>query len=251
MELTVLGSSGAFPAAGGAASGYLVRYDGFNLWLDAGTGTLSNIQRSVPYYEIDAVLISHEHPDHCIDLYPLFIARLFHSDHLAPLPVYGLPGVFERVAALERRDDTGKMDEVFAMHVVEPGSSFEIGPFRVRTRLLPHWVPNIGVRLDVNGASFAYTGDTGPDEGVEDIARDADLLVAEASWQDEAAGRDPPYHLTARQAAQHADRAGAHRLMLSHFWPGADRNVSRAQAEEAYRGEIVLATEGLAVEVHR
>jgi ribonuclease BN (tRNA processing enzyme) len=248
VELTVLGSSAAYPAAGGAASGYLLRHVGFNLWIDAGTGTLANIQRSVAYSEIDAVLISHDHPDHCIDLYPLYIARQFHPDALEPLPVYGLSGVFDRVGALERGPEAGRMRQIFSMQVVEAGASFEIGPFAVRTRLLPHWVPNIGVRLDADGASLAYTGDTGPDEGVEDIARDADLLVAEASWQDGNESAEA-YHLTSRQAAEHAARAEARRLMLSHFWPGLDREVSRSQAEEAYRGEIVLANEGLALEL--
>src|SRR5256885_1638489 len=147
MELIVLGSSGAFPAAGGAASGYLLRHDGFDLWIDAGTGTLANVQKYTPFYEIAAVLVSHEHPDPC-----------------------------------------------------------------------------------------------------RDLGRDADLLVAEASWQD-GQEAEQPYHLTSRQAARHATNAGARRLMLSHFWPGADRDVSRAQAADEFSGEIVLAAEDLSIEV--
>jgi ribonuclease BN (tRNA processing enzyme) len=248
MELTVLGSSAAYPAAGGAASGYLLRHDGFNLWIDCGTGTLSNIQRSIPHDAVDAILISHEHPDHCVDLYPLFIARTFHPEQLPKLPVFAPAGVFDRVSGLERDADGGRMRDVLDMRAVEPGDSFEIGPYRVSTRLLPHWVPNMGVRLETNGLAFAYTGDTGPDPGIEDIARDADLLITEASWQD---GHEAPqkFHLTSREAAMHAQRAEAKRLLLSHFWPGLDRDVSRAQAEDAYDGEIVLANEGLSVEL--
>ena len=248
MELVVLGSSAAFPAAGGAASGYLLRHDGFHLWVDAGTGTLANIQKYVPFYEVDAVLVSHEHPDHCVDLYPLSIARLFHGDTLRQLPVFAPAGVFTRVGGLERDQEGGKMDDVFDIRPVEPGSSFEIGPFRVRTHLLPHWVPNIGVRLEVDGTAIAYTGDTGPDAAVEELARDVDLLVAEASWQDGHEAPEP-YHLTSRQAARHAANSGARRLMLSHFWPGSDRDVSRAQAAEEFSGEIVLAAEDLSIEV--
>src|SRR5207248_11710414 len=121
VELTVLGSSAAYPAAGGAASGYLLRHDGFNLWIDAGTGTLSNIQKYVAHYEVDAVLISHEHPDHCVDLYPLFIARTFHPDDIPKLPVYGPAGVFGRVSGLERDGDGGRLSDVFDMRSVEPG----------------------------------------------------------------------------------------------------------------------------------
>jgi ribonuclease BN (tRNA processing enzyme) len=249
VELTVLGSSAAYPAAGGAASGYLLRHDGFNLWIDAGTGTLSNIQKFIAHYEVDAVLVSHEHPDHCVDLYPLYVARTFHPDPLPKLPIFGLPGVFGRVMGLEGADDGGAIRDVFDMRTVEPGSAFEIGPYRVETRLLPHWVPNIGMRLSTDGLVLAYTGDTGPDEGVEAIGRDADLLITEASWQD---GHEAPqrFHLTSREAGQHAQRAGSRRLLLSHFWPGTDREVSLTQAKEAYgEGEIVLASEGLSVEI--
>ena len=248
MELIILGSSAAYPDAGGAASGYLLRHDGFNLWIDCGTGTLSNVQRHVPHHEIHAIIVSHEHPDHCVDLYPLYIARTFHPGGLPKLPVYGPAGVFVRVRGLERDADDGRMGDALDMRVVEPGASLEIGPFRVSTRLLPHWVPNMGVRIETDGLALAYTGDTGPDPGVEEIGRDADLLVAEASWLD---GHEAPqrYHLTSREAATHAQRAGARRLLLSHFWPGTDREVSRAQAEEAFEGEIVLASEGLSVEL--
>ena len=246
----MLGSSAAFPAAGGAASGYLLRHDGFSLWIDCGTGTLSNIQRHVPFWDIDAILVSHEHPDHCIDIYPLFIARLFHEDTLDPLPIHAPSGVFDRVGSLERDHEGGKMRDVLAFNPVEPGQSLEIGPFRVSTALLPHWVPNIGTRLEADGLALAYTGDTGPSDAIPDLARDADLLVAEASWQDVHRDEDrQPYHLTARGAAEHAARAGARRLMLSHFWPGLDRDVSRAQAEEAYQGDILLAAEGLQLEL--
>jgi ribonuclease BN (tRNA processing enzyme) len=248
MDLTVLGSSAAYPAPGGAASGYLLRHDGYNLWIDCGTGTLSNIQLHVPHWEVDAILISHEHPDHCVDLYPLGVARVFHADPLPKLPVFGLQGVFDRVSGLERDGDTGRLRDVFDMRPVEPGDSIEIGPFRVGTRLLPHWVPNIGTRIEADGTVLAYTGDTGPDSGIEEIGRDADLLVTEASWQDGHLWKEA-LHLTARQAAGHAQRAGARRLMLSHFWPGSDRDTSRQQAEEAYDGEIVLASEGLSVEI--
>ena len=243
MELTVLGSSGAFPAAGGAAAGYLLRHDGFRLWIDAGTGTFANIQKDVPYEEIDAVLITHEHVDHCIDLYPLYIARSFHPEPLPPLPLYCLQGVFDRVAALDDPEGVAEMRRTFDVRPIEAGQEFELGPFSVRTRLLPHWVPNLGLRLEADGRALVYTGDTGPTDELPDLARDADLLVAEASWLKVREGRDP-FHLTAGQAGEHAARAGVGRLMLSHFWPGSDRARSREQAEGAFDGRVELAAEG-------
>jgi ribonuclease BN (tRNA processing enzyme) len=249
VELTVLGSSAAWPAAGLAASGYLLREDGFTAVLDLGTGTLSNLQLHVRHEQLDAVIITHSHIDHCIDLHPLYMARLFHPEPLPPLPLYAPPGVFDRVAGLEDAEGQGQMRELFDVHEVDPGSEFEAGPLRVSTRLLPHWVPNNGLRIQSDGRTLVYTGDTGPSEEVEALARGADLVVAEASWQPEQAVGRPPFHLTAAQAARHAARAGAARLMLSHFWPGADRDASREEAAAEFDGDLVIAHEGLRVEV--
>ncbi|MDP9341929.1 MAG: MBL fold metallo-hydrolase [Actinomycetota bacterium] len=249
MELTVLGSSAAWPDAGLAASGYLLREDGFNAVLDLGTGVLSNLQLHIPHQQLGAVIITHSHIDHCIDLHPLFMARLFHPEPLPPLPLFAPPGVFERVAGLEDAEGVAEMRKLFDVHEVEPGAGFEAGPLRVSTRLLPHWVPNAGLRIQADGRVLVYTGDTGPSEEIEALARDADAAVIEASWRPEQAEGRPPFHLTARQAAEHAARAGAGRLVLSHFWPGADRDASRDEAAAVFDGEITVAHEGMRLEV--
>jgi ribonuclease BN (tRNA processing enzyme) len=248
VELIVLGTSGAYPGPGRAASGYLVRHDGFTLALDLGSGAFGNLQRHVGHTDVDALLISHEHVDHCVDLYGLWMARYFHPETLPPMPLFAPAGVFERVARLhDDQENVLDMGRRFDVHEVEPGSSFEVGPFRVDTRLMPHWVPNAGMRLQADGTVLAYTGDTGPSEEIEVIGRDADLLVTEASWLD---GQDTrPFHITARQAGEHATRAGARRLMLSHFWPTNEREPYRQQAGEVYTGDLILADEGMAVEV--
>jgi ribonuclease BN (tRNA processing enzyme) len=249
MELTILGASGAWPAPGGAANGFLVRTGGYHLVLDFGMAVLPNLQRYLPHEQIDAIFISHEHWDHCLDLYPLFLARFFHPDPLPPLPVFAPAGVFDRLAAMEDEEGVVEIRKSFEFREVEPGVDFEVGPFAVRTSLLPHWVPNLGVRLEAEDRVLAYTGDTGTSRDIETLAREADVLIAEASWldgQDE--GRDP-YHLTARQAGIHAVGANVGRLVLAHFWPTNDREVSREQAAEVWEGPITLAEEGLALEV--
>jgi ribonuclease BN (tRNA processing enzyme) len=250
MRVTVLGSSGAYPAAGGAASGYLLEHDGFRVAIDFGTGAMGNLQRHIRHEDLDAIVLSHEHMDHCLDLYPLFIARFFAAEPLPALPLWTPPGAFERIVVLEDAEGREQMRGVYELHEVEAGGEFEVGPFRFSTRLLPHWVRNSGMRIAADGAVLTYTGDTGPSEEIETIARDADLLIAEASWQDaDLASGKQPFHLTARQSAEHAKRAGARRTMLSHFWPGSDRDVSHEQAAEAYDGELLLAREGMTVEV--
>ncbi|MBI4261746.1 MAG: MBL fold metallo-hydrolase, partial [Actinobacteria bacterium] len=146
MELTVLGTDGAFPRAGGACSGYLLRHDGFSLVIDLGTGALANLQRHVGYDRIDAVVLSHEHPDHCVDVYPLFVARQFHEERLAPLPLFAPPGAFDRLARLAGTESGDDFRAAFRVTEVEPGSGFGTGPFRIATRPMPHLVPNLGMR---------------------------------------------------------------------------------------------------------
>jgi ribonuclease BN (tRNA processing enzyme) len=105
----------------------------------------------------------------------------------------------------------------------------------------------LGFRIEADGAALAYTGDTGPTSKVEDLGRDAHVLLSEATWQD---GDDlPPFHLSARQAAVHARDAGAGLLLLTHIWPTSDKEVSRAQAAEEFDGPVELATEGQRLEV--
>ena len=248
MKLTVLGSCAAWPDTGRAATGFLLEHEGFSVALDLGTGTLSNLQRHVRHERVGAVLITHEHLDHCLDLYPLTVARAFHPEPLIPLPLYAPPGVFERIAALEDEEGVEEMRQLFDVRHFEPGEGFEVGPLQVSTRLLPHMVPNAGLRVEAGGRAVMYTGDTGPSEEIEELARDADLLVAECSWLEpnEDLG---PIHLTAAQAGEHAARAGAGTLLLAHFWPGLDRDAARDQAAAAFPGELLVADEGLSIVV--
>src|SRR5262245_30547032 len=182
MRLTVLGGCGAFPGPGQACSGFLVEYDGFRLLLDLGYATVPRLLERMTADSIDAVYISHGHPDHCADLNPLLRARALRATPVAALPVYALPGALDAVLALDR---PGMLDSAYALHEFDAGQEMTIGPFRAETRLLPHSRPNAGVRLVAGDRVLAYTGDTGPSAEVVTLARDADLLLAEATYVDE------------------------------------------------------------------
>jgi ribonuclease BN (tRNA processing enzyme) len=248
VKLIVLGASGTWPNPGTATSGYLVQHDGFNLWVDAGTGTLANLQRHIELSEIHGILISHEHPDHFVDLYPCFYARHYGEIGEPGLPVFVPTDFTQKLADVVSIDSQVVMRKAFAFTELVPGEPFEIGPFRVKTEPMAHLgIPALGFRLHSDGTVLAYTGDTGPTHHVEDLARNAELLLAEATWQD----RDDllPFHLSARQAAIHAREAGVGRLVLTHIWPTLDKDVSRQQASEEFDGPIDIATEGATLEV--
>lgn len=250
MELTVLGASGTWPTDGTATSGYLVRHEGFNLYMDAGTGTLANLQAHIPISEIHGIIISHAHPDHFVDLYPTFYAR-----HYGSLGEPGLPAFFpvsfaRKLEAVISEDSRAAMRAAFDRRDVEPGGAFELGPFRIRTEPMEHLgLPALGFRIEAGGAVLAYTGDSGPTDAIVRLAAGADVLLSEATWQDH--NVPLPFHLSARQAGEHAARAGVGRLVLTHIWPTLDREVSRGQAAESFPGPIDLAVEGMCLEVGR
>lgn len=248
MKLTVLGSSGTWPNPDTATSGYLVQHDGFNLWMDAGTGTLANLQHHIELSRIDAIVISHEHPDHFVDLYPCFYAWHYGELGRPGLPVFVPTDFTQKLADVVSIDSQVVMRTAFAFTELAPGESFEVGPFEVKTEPMAHLgLPALGFRIRSDGTVLAYTGDTGPTHHVEELARGADLLLAEATWQD----RDDllPFHLSSRQAAIHAREAGVRELVLTHIWPTLDRDVSKQQAAEEYDGPIAAAVEGAAFEV--
>lgn len=241
MFMTVLGSCGAWPEAGQACSGYLFEHDGFRLLVDAGYAIMPRLLEHVRADRVDAVFISHGHPDHCADLSPLLRARAL-ADYPAPrLPVYALPGALDAVLAL---DPVRGVADACEVREIIPGRHLEIGPFAAETRLLPHWVPNAGLRLTADDISVAYTGDSGPSPDLDDLAREANWLLAEATYPDEAPDGDRPYISSAREAGRLARRTGAGRLVLTHLWPGTDRSEALASATAGYDGPVSVATAG-------
>jgi ribonuclease BN (tRNA processing enzyme) len=247
VRLTVLGGCGAWPTADQACSGYLVEHDGFALLMDPGYATLPRLLALMPAQRVDAVLVSHGHPDHCADLNPLLRARELRADAAPALPVHTLPGAVDPVLAL---DGPRMLARACALYEFTAGHRFEIGPFRVDSWPLPHFVPNAGLRLTAGGKVLAYTGDTGPSAAIAAMARDADLLLAEATHPERILPPgDAPYLSTARQAGGHAAKAGAARLVLTHLWPGTDRSVSAEAARSSYDGDIAVALPGMSIEL--
>jgi ribonuclease BN (tRNA processing enzyme) len=242
MRLTVLGGCGAWPAAGSACSGYLVEDDGFRVLIDPGYATLPRLLEHCDAAAVDAVLISHGHPDHCADLNPLLRARAL-TGHPAPrLPVHAPPGALSAVLALDR---PGMLDDALELREFVPGSAFETGPFSVRSWLLPHSRPNAGLRLQAGKTVLAYTGDTGPSPDLPALAQDADLFLAEASYP-ERVPDDLVRHLSsARQAGQTAATAAARTLLLTHLMPGTDPDAAVSAAAVSYDGGITVAVPGL------
>ena len=244
MELTVLGSSGTWPPAGGATCGYLVGHEDTHIWLDAGTGTLANLQRHIQIRDLAAIVITHGHPDHFVDVVPAFYARHYGGLGDPHLPFYSPEGFTNALSLLVSEDGADVMAEAYAFTTLRDGDRFQVGPFDIRAFEMQHVGVNaLGYRIEAGGAVFAYTGDTGPADAVVELARGADVLMAEASYQD--SSNLLPFHMSARQAAEHAKTAGVGRLLLTHLLPTLDPEVSLAEARSAFDGPVELAEQGM------
>ena len=161
--------------------------------------------------------------------------------------MHTLPGAVDAVLAL---DSPRMLADAYALRDFSAGDRFEVGPFQLDTWALPHFVPNAGLRLTAGGRVLAYTGDTGPSADIAVMARDADVLLAEATFPDHMpSAHDARFLSTARQAGQNAARADAKRLVLTHLWPGTDPAAARVAARRAYRGDLDIAASGMIIDL--
>lgn len=246
FELDVLGCSGTYPVPGNAATGFLVRSEDSKIWIDAGTGTFANLQKHADYRTLDAVLLSHLHLDHILDLFPLYYALRYSVEKLAPtkIKVFAPEGTESSLGAF-----VSKAHDPFGDYLVfgpiGDGSIAGIDFTFVRAR---HPVPTYAMRIEHDGKSLGYTADTAPSDAVTALMKGVDILIAEATMQapDELM---VAVHMTAREAGEMASRAGARRLLLTHIWPGLDPDVSVAMASERFSGEVAALHEGMTLRV--
>ncbi len=262
MRITVLGKSPAWQDAGGACSGYLVEEDDFALLLDCGNGVFSKLRRHRDYVDVDAVLISHLHADHFLDLVP-FSYALMYAPRQQPVAVGGWPGTSSPARPdLHAPKGAGDMfrhlvscwgDEelvarAFDLSEYDGPDQLSIGPFEVSFCEVPHYTRTFAVEIAVRGARLTYSADCSPNEGLVHFARDTDLLLIEATLpRPERTGMRG--HLTPSEAGEHGALAGARRLVLTHFSDELDPDWARAEAAETFGRPVELAHEGAVYEL--
>lgn len=249
LRLTVVGCSGSFPSPESPASCYLVEVAGqggpdLRLLLDLGSGALGPLQRLVGLQQVDAVLLTHLHPDHYLDLCGLYVALRYHPEGTPTrrLPVYGPTGIFTRLQQVFGKEST-HLNEVFDVREWSSGTAVDLGAATVTPVRVNHPVESYGLRVEASGAVLAYTGDTDSCPGLQDLARDADLFLAEASFQED---RDVArgVHLTGLRAGEAAAAAGVHRLLLTHVPVWTDPLVVLAEARRSYGRGVELVAAG-------
>jgi ribonuclease BN (tRNA processing enzyme) len=259
MRITVLGKSPSWQDAGGACSGYLVTDGGATLLLDCGNGVFAKLRQHVDYVDVDAILISHLHADHILDLVPYAYA-LTYAPRQQPVPVGGYPGTDSparpRLIAPSGATDcfrrlTGSWGSeelitgAFAIEEYDAESTVEVGPLRARFKEVPHFTTTYAIDFSsTNGSGrFTYGADCRPGEELVEIARDTDLLLVEATLPRPERSGDRG-HMTPGEAGDHARRAGAHRVVLTHISDELDEQWAQAEAEKAFGGPVDVAHEG-------
>ena len=242
MQLDVLGSSGTAPRPGNPASGYLVRSKAATIWMDAGPGTYMALLELIDPEALDAVLLSHMHPDHSSDIFALAHTLAYIRKSRRAIPVVVPDGSVERLGGFVGGGDQHPLFESLSFHEAQPGETFDFGDVSVALQAAHHTVPAFAFRLSCGGATLGYTGDTGPSDLVTDHFRGIDLLLAEASLDDRS---EPfPFHLTAREAGAMASAAGVSHLLLTHIPEGRDLPRSLMVAAGEFGGQLGLAEPG-------
>jgi ribonuclease BN (tRNA processing enzyme) len=240
MQITILGSGTAVPSFERFPAGFLVRSESASVLVDLGPGTLRRAaQAGCDPRDIDAVWLTHYHTDHCADLAALLFAlRNPRYAGRAPLRVFGAPGLHALVAHLTAAWPwLAPRDYVLDLREIAPGTH-ELEDLQIVAVPIAHTAASLAYRFTgADGGVCAFSGDADVCEGLVETARDADLFVCEAAFPD---AHRQPGHLTPSLAGAHAERAGAKRLCLTHFYPECDGHDLLGQARAAYRGEVVL-----------
>jgi ribonuclease BN (tRNA processing enzyme) len=263
VRITVLGKSPSWQDAAGACSGYLVQEDDFKLVLDCGNGVFSKLRRICDYVDVNAVLISHLHADHFLDLVP-FSYALTYAPRQQPVPVGGWPGtdhparpalfvpggaaeVFRKIVGCWGNEDL--IDNAFALREyvsaeeISAPQELSVGPFHIRLCEVPHYVTTYAVEVSTNGSRFTFSADCKPNEQLVEFAADTDMLMIEGTLpRPERTGIRG--HLTPSEAGEHARLARAQRVVLTHYSDEMDPDWARREATAGYGAPVWLAEEG-------
>ena len=259
MKVTVLGRSPSWQDAGGACSGYLVREGDTSLLLDCGNGVFGKLRQHLDYVDLDAVVLSHLHADHFLDLVPYSYA-LTYAPRQQPVPVHTWPGtdhparprlhappgaqaVFRRVAGAWGNDDL--IELAFELREYDPRERIQLGPLTLRFRHVPHYLPTYAIEVTSSESPrrFTYGADCSPTDDLVEFATDTDLLLIEATLpRPERTGIRG--HLTPGEAGDHGRRARAKRLVITHLSDELGDDWAQAEAEKAFGGPVEVAVEG-------
>lgn len=252
MRLTVLGCSGSVGGPGAACSGYLLTVPGEQpVLMDCGPGVLGELQRVANPNDV-AVVFSHLHADHCLDLPAMLVWRRWAPEPaVGRTPIYGPTGVELRLGAASS-EFPGQIDDItdtFDPHEWSDRMHVTLGGLAFEAFSVDHPPETYGLRVTApNGRTLAFSGDTGVCDAVVDLAADVDVFLCEASWTHDPGNRPLHLHLSGVEAGEMATKANAKSLLLTHVPPWSDAQAILAEARSTYSGPVDLAHQGQVID---
>jgi len=243
--MDVLGVCAAYPAQHDACSGYLLTEGDTRLLLDCGPGVMGNLPEVCNYFELSAILISHMHVDHYLDLFPLRYALTYsleRPEHFPRLPLVMPPGEYNRLLTGSIVSDPEKFNQEFLPMSMSETAEIPFGNLTIRFALMNHPIQSFAFRItNREGVSLVYSSDSAFSEALIQFAQGTDLLLCEATFQNQHADRTGSGHMTAAEAGQVAEKVGVKKLVLTHIWPEYDREISVSEATQTYSGPVEAA----------
>ena len=258
----MLGKSPSWQDAGGACSGYLVQADGTNLLVDCGNGVFGKLREQIDYVDLDAAVISHLHADHWLDLVPYSYA-LTYAPKQQPVPVHTWPGTdsparprliappgsiktFRQVVGAWGNEDL--IENAFEIQEYAAGDTPAVGPIEISFHPVPHFIDTFAISVRCGDGRAVFGADSRPGDELIEIARDADLLVVEATLpRPERTGVRG--HMTPEEAGAHAKQAGVKRVVITHISEDLGEEWAREEAERGFGGPVEVARGGAQYEV--
>ncbi len=258
----MLGKSPSWQDAGGACSGYLVQQGETRVLIDCGNGVFGKLRQQVDYVDLDAVIISHLHADHWLDLIPYSYA-LTYAPKQQPVPVHTWPGTdtparprliappgatqtFRRVVGAWGNEDL--IENAFQLEEYGAGDSVEVGPIGASFHPVPHFIDTFAINVSAGGHRLTYGADSRPGDELIEIARDTDLLLVEATLpRPERTGIRG--HMTPEEAGSHAKQAGAKRVVITHVSDELGDEWAREEAERGFGAPVEVARDSATYEI--
>lgn len=252
MKLTVLGSGTVVPNGARNSSGYFVELPGARVVMDCGAGTVHALARyGLPWEQMTHLFVSHFHVDHAGELAALFYALRYgiKKDRSDPFTIVGPRGLDRVMDGLELAfgPNVFRTTFPFSLRMVDSGDQVELGNDSTLSVIkTPHTPESLAVRIESRGKALCYTGDTAYDEELERFFRDADVLISECSFREP---REGVPHLSIKEVARLASRAGTSKLVATHFYFDVDEAALKGELNAAYDGEVIIASDGFSLEV--
>lgn len=248
MKLTVIGCAGSYPGPDSPASCYLIEapHEGgtFSLLIDLGNGALGGLQRVMDLRDVDAVALSHLHPDHCLDMCGFYVVRKYHPTGAFPvIPVFAPDGAGHYLATAYGDNDGAGMTQQFEFREWVPSEPVRVGPFTITAVLVDHPVAAFAVKVSDGRSTLVYSGDTGPTPVLAELVDGVEAFLCEASFV-ESADNPPHLHLTGAEAGTYAAAGNVGKLLITHIPAWTDRAEVEADAKSTWDGPLELVTAG-------